>query len=174
MSGELARPLYWSADLEREFSLGGWRDIVGDAPVVHVSYFEADAFARWANARLPYEAEWEHVAAATRVRGNFLDDKHFRPMPATSTDADVIRGHGLHQLWGDAWEWTASPYMPYPGYRPLDGALGEYNGKFMSGQMVVRGGSCASWRSHLRATYRSFFYPRDRWQFLGFRLARNR
>jgi formylglycine-generating enzyme required for sulfatase activity len=94
-----------------------------------------------------------------------------RPLPAGV--GDIIEPSGIEQLWGDVWEWTSSPYTAYPGFVPLDGSLGEYNGKFMSGQMVVRGGSCASWQSHLRASYRSFFYPGDRWQFLGFRLARN-
>jgi len=171
-SGALERPLYWSEDLAREFTLGGWRDIEEDAPVAHVSYFEADAYARWADARLPLEAEWETAAAGTPVHGNLLDGGTFRPLPAQPVGSG--NGRGLRQLWGDVWEWTSSPYVAYPGFRPLPGALGEYNGKFMSGQMVVRGGSCATWQSHLRASYRSFFYPRDRWQFLGFRLARDR
>jgi ergothioneine biosynthesis protein EgtB len=162
------RPLYWSGDLEREFTLSGWRKIDSEAPVCHVSFYEADAFARWAKARLPTEAEWEVAAAPTRIEGNTLDNGRLHPVAL-----DLAPGDALQQLWGDVWEWTASPYSPYPGFRPLAGSLGEYNGKFMDNQMVVRGGSCASWADHLRASYRSFFYPHDRWQFLGFRLARD-
>jgi ergothioneine biosynthesis protein EgtB len=168
---EIERPLYWAEDLASEFTLGGWRAIEEDAPVAHVSFFEADAYARWADARLPREDEWEIAATGTPVRGNLLDSGSFRPRPAEATDTGGRRG--IRQLWGDVWEWTASPYVAYPGFHPLAGPLGEYNGKFMSGQMVVRGGSCATWQSHLRPSYRSFFYPRDRWQFLGFRLARD-
>jgi ergothioneine biosynthesis protein EgtB len=163
-----SRPLYWSEDLEREFTLGGWQPIEPAAPVCHVSLYEADAFARWAGARLPLEAEWELAAAPIPVAGNTLDEQQFHPAPARD-----VGGGGIHQIWGDVWEWTSSPYSPYPRFKPLSGSLGEYNGKFMSNQLVVRGGSCATWRSHLRATYRSFFYPHDRWQFLGIRLAKD-
>ena len=164
------RPLCWSHDLAAEFTLGGWRAIDPHAPVCHVSYYEADAFARWAGARLPTEAEWELVAADTPIVGNLLDSASMHPISAPrAPGAPAIR-----QLWGDAWEWCASSYAPYPKFKPLAGSLGEYNAKFMCNQMVVRGGSCVTWSDHIRATYRSFFYPHDRWQFLGLRLAKNR
>jgi ergothioneine biosynthesis protein EgtB len=161
------RPLYWSEDATREFTLGGWRALQPDAPVCHVSFYEAEAFARWAGARLPQEAEWEAAAAASPLAGNLLESgwlhpaawRHSRPGPA--------------QLFGDVWEWTASPYTPYPGFQPLAGSLGEYNGKFMCNQLSVRGGSCLTATDHVRASYRSFFYPHQRWQMLGFRLARD-
>jgi formylglycine-generating enzyme required for sulfatase activity len=126
-----------------------------------VSYYEADAYARWAGARLPTEAEWETVAKQEAVSGNFLESQHFEPRPA----------NGRRQLFGDAWEWTQSAYAPFPGFKPLEGALAEYNGKFMCNQMVLRGGSCVSPREHLRATYRNFFPAEARWQFTGIRLA---
>jgi ergothioneine biosynthesis protein EgtB len=158
-------PLYW----ERvdggwhEMTLGGLRPLNRAEPVCHLSYYEADAFARFAGKRLPTEAEWEHAADQMPVEGNFVDDGRFHPRPAS--------GEGLTQLFGDCWEWTVSAYLPYPGYRAVDGALGEYNGKFMCGQMVLRGGSCATSRDHCRASYRNFFYPRERWQVKGLRLA---
>ena len=160
------RPLYWDDDLEREFTLGGVRAIDPAAPVCHLSYFEADAFARWAGARLPTEFEWERMAAHEAVEGNLLEAGLLQPQapPATA---------GMQQAFGDVWEWTASAYAPYPGFRPLPGALGEYNGKFMCGPWVLRGGSCATPRDHLRATYRNFFAPSARWQFSGLRLARD-
>jgi ergothioneine biosynthesis protein EgtB len=164
------RPLCWSEDHEREFTLAGWRAIDPYAPVCHVSYYEADAFARWAKARLPTEAEWELAAAETPIAGNLLDTGYMHP---ASGNQALIPAPAIKQLWGDVWEWCASSYGPYPGFHPLTGSLGEYNGKFMVNQLVVRGGSCATWAEHLRPTYRSFFYPHDRWQFLGFRLAKD-
>jgi ergothioneine biosynthesis protein EgtB len=163
-------PAYW---LRRD---GGWwvqtlagpEPLRGEDPVCHVSWYEADAFARFAGARLPTEAEWETAAAPAPIEGHFAESGDFHPRAARG-------GSGpLAQLYGDVWEWTASPYTPYPGYRPPAGALGEYNGKFMANQMVLRGGSCATPRSHIRATYRNFFYPQARWQLSGLRLARDR
>ncbi len=162
------RPFYWGA--ETLFTLDGERPIRDDEPVVHVSYYEADAFARWAGARLPTEMEWEAAAAAVPVAAddNLADTRAFHPRP----DGGDARG-GIHQLFGDVWEWTASAYAPYPGYRAAPGALGEYNGKFMSAQMVLRGGSCATPRTHIRPSYRNFFPAAARWQFSGIRLARD-
>ena len=161
-----SRPIYWSEDLASEFTLAGKRDIDWNAPVSHVSYYEADAFARWAGARLPTEFEWENAAASDQgyapVEGNFLHRQFWHPIAS-----------GESQFFGDVWEWTSSSYAPYPGFKPLAGSLGEYNGKFMCNQMTVRGGSCVTSRDHARASYRSFFYPDARWQVLGIRLARD-
>jgi len=162
-----ARPLYWDDALETEFTLHGRREIDPHAPVCHVSYFEADAFARWAGARLPTETEWETLAADIPVQGNLQDAGLFHPRASTFETS-------LGQMYGDVWEWTMSPYVSYPGFRPLDGALGEYNGKFMNGQWVLRGGSCATPADHVRATYRNFFPPHARWQFTGIRLGTDR
>ena len=160
-------PLYWRDDAEgwREFTLHGLARLSADAPVVHVSYYEADAFARWSGARLPTEAEWEHAAGSRDPQGNFADENLFHPLPATGT--------GLQQMFGDAWDWTRSGYAPYPGYREPGGAVGEYNGKFMVNQYVLRGGSCATPADHIRSTYRNFFPAGARWQFAGVRLARD-
>lgn len=163
-------PMYWR---ERDgewwsFTLTGLRLVDLHEPVSHVSHFEADAFARWADARLATEAEWEVAASDRPVEGVFVDDERFHPMAP-----DAASGDHLVQIFGNVWEWTQSPYVGYPGYRPHGGALGEYNGKFMCDQTVLRGGSCASSRSHLRATYRNFFPSTTRWQFTGIRLARD-
>ncbi len=197
-------PLYWTESdgkwsiftLRGEKSLGQLKA----APVSQVSYFEADAYARWAGRRLPTECEWEHAAADQPVGGNLMDSERFRTIPVGAVDGTrngtqtrsqrpnptvqqlsmanaAGRQHlrratdGLTQLYGDCWEWTGSAYLAYPGFKPLNGSLGEYNGKFMSGQMVLRGGSCVTPQAHIRATYRNFFSPETRWQFSGIRLA---
>ncbi|MBV8968896.1 MAG: ergothioneine biosynthesis protein EgtB, partial [Verrucomicrobia bacterium] len=164
-------PLYWE---KRDgswwvFTLAGMRELDKDGPVCHVSYFEADAFARWANARLPSEFEWEVAAADLPYAGNFAESMRFHPQPLDQT----ATCQPLGQMFGDVWEWTSSSYAPYPGYAPAAGALGEYNGKFMCNQYVLRGGSCATSQSHIRKTYRNFFPPYARWQFMGIRLARS-
>ena len=159
-------PMYWR-EVDGgwyEYRLDGERVLESNAPVTHVSHFEADAYARWAGARLPSESEWEVAALQAPADGNFADGQ-LHPQPAA--------GSGICQLFGDCWEWTSSAYGPYPGFQPLGGDLGEYNGKFMSGQQVLRGGSCATPPGHVRTTYRNFFYPPDRWQFSGVRLARS-
>jgi len=167
-ANRIAAPLYWEDDGgKRQFTLHGVLPLGGGAPVCHVSLFEADAYARWAGARLPTEAEWEVAAATAAVDGNFVEDGWLRPRPLRRDSMP------LAQLFGDVWEWTQSAYAPYPGFHPAAGAIGEYNGKFMVNQYVLRGGSCATPRSHIRATYRNFFPASARWQFSGFRLARD-
>ena len=161
-------PLYWERDDQDgdrwQMTLAGREPLALDDPVSHVSFFEADAYARWAGKRLPTEFEWEFAARGLPVDGNFVEFGAWRPRRALDLP-------GLQQMFGDVWEWTASPYVAYPGFRTAPGAVGEYNGKFMNGQYVLRGGSCASPRSHLRASYRNFFQPGQRWQFSGLRLA---
>jgi ergothioneine biosynthesis protein EgtB len=159
-------PLYWHQcnDVWCLYDLGGVREVCPAETACHLSYYEADAIARWAGARLPTEFEWETIARELRARdGHWVDDERLHPRAAV--------GEGLQQVFGDVWEWTSSAYAPYPGFRPLAGALGEYNGKFMSGQMVLRGGSCFTPRGHVRASYRNFFAPAARWQMTGVRLA---
>jgi ergothioneine biosynthesis protein EgtB len=162
-----SRPLYWSEGLDREFTLAGMREIDPHSPVCHVSFYEADAFARWAGARLPLESEWESAAQGLPAGGRFVDDGALHPGPASGDPGSWL------QMFGDVWEWTSSPYVAYPGFRPAAGAIGEYNGKFMCGQWVLRGGSCATPPGHVRASYRNFFQPAARWQFSGIRLARD-
>jgi len=164
-------PFYW---IERDgewwnFTLSGLRKVEPDEPVTHLSYFEADAYAKWAGARLPTEFEWERAAARLEMDGNFVETEQFHPMPLM----EAPRDGQFAKMFGDVWEWTRSSYSPYPGYHAGPGALGEYNGKFMCNQYVLRGGSCATSRSHIRKTYRNFFQPEKRWQFMGIRLARD-
>ena len=164
-------PLYW---VKRDgvwwnFTLSGFRLVDENEPVTHVSYFESDAYANWSGTRLPTEFEWERAALDCPIEGNFVENERFHPQPSAALKQD----RHLHQMFGDVWEWTRSAYSPYPGYRAAPGALGEYNGKFMCNQYVLRGGSCATSHSHIRRTYRNFFQPEKRWQFTGIRLARD-
>jgi ergothioneine biosynthesis protein EgtB len=188
-AGRWQAPLYWiEPDTKTEvaktetknhgyshFTLGGIGALDPHEPVCHVSFYEADAYARWAGARLATEFEWEIAGreAGVGAEGAFQEDERFHPSGAQNHLAAARGEHDrLQQMFGDCWEWTGSPYVAYPGFRPGEGALGEYNGKFMCNQMVLRGGSCATPRSHIRATYRNFFPPHVRWQFSGIRLAR--
>jgi len=170
VSGRWEAPLYWT---KRDgawwnFTLSGMRPVDETEPVTHISHFEADAFANWSGARLPTEFEWERAVRGLPIEGNFVDHERFHPAPAAG-----VPNEKLEQMYGDVWEWTRSAYLPYPGYHAGPGALGEYNGKFMSNQMVLRGGSCATSQNHMRPTYRNFFQPEKRWQFTGIRLARD-
>ncbi len=164
-------PLYWERHANRWFTytLAGMREVDEAEPVCHISYFEAEAYARWAGARLPTEHELEVAARTAKVQGNFVESGRLHPA-ASRPPTD---GSSLRQIYGDVWEWTRSPYAPYPGFRPAAGAVGEYNGKFMCNQFVLRGGSCATPQTHMRPTYRNFFYPDARWQFSGIRLAQD-
>ncbi len=165
-------PLYWERDGAgwSHMTLAGMRPVTPAEPVCHLSYYEADAYARWAGARLPTELEWEVAASGVPVEGSFVEAGALHPVPVAANDDGPVMPR---QLFGEVWQWTASAYLPYPGFRPWPGALGEYNAKFMSGQMVLRGGSCATPRDHLRASYRNYFPPQARWQFSGLRLARS-
>lgn len=170
-NSEWEAPLYWEKveDQWYSFTLSGFRKIDKEEPVCHVSFYEADAFARWSGKRLPTEEEWEHAFSKVRQEGNFVESGYYHPVGFTlPSERGLIKGYG------DVWEWTQSPYTPYPGSKLPVGALGEYNAKFMCNQMVLRGGSCATSSSHIRLTYRNFFQPEKRWQFSGFRLAEDR
>ncbi|HZP21882.1 MAG TPA: ergothioneine biosynthesis protein EgtB [Terriglobales bacterium] len=179
-NNQWAAPLYWE---QRDgdwwmYTLAGMQPLRLNEPVCHLSFYEADAYARWAGARLATEFEWEIAATTRPIKGNFLDSGALHPQPASAdpfSTRDGMNGEPgvapLSQMFGDVWEWTASAYTPYPGFRTAPGAVGEYNGKFMCNQMVLRGGSCATPLSHIRATYRNFFPPHVRWQFMGVRLA---
>jgi len=161
-------PLYWRKINNKwmYFTLNGFREVELDEPVCHVSHYEADAYARWANARLATEAEWEIASLKLELEGNFVEDQIFHPSSIPDTNS-------IKQMFGNVWEWTQSNYLPYPGYKVPEGAIGEYNGKFMSNQMVLKGGSCATSSTHIRRTYRNFFPSHSRWQFMGIRLVKD-
>ena len=177
-AGNISAPLYWEMRDQQwhTFTLHGIVPIDAHTPICHINYFEADAFARWAStqsrwqgARLPREAEWEHAASTVAIEGNFLESRALHPLALREENTSSQPS----QLFGDVWEWTQSAYLPYPRFRAAVGAVGEYNGKFMCNQFVLRGGSCATPQQHIRATYRNFFPPEARWQFSGLRLARD-
>jgi ergothioneine biosynthesis protein EgtB len=179
---QVDRPLYWRGGPEgwEQFTLSGWQPVDPHAPVTHVSLFEADAFAAWAGARLPTEQEWEAAARGLDPTSGVQLDGAGAVQPRGESEGEPDgegdgsgESEGLRSMFGNVWEWTGSAYRPYPGFRPAAGAVGEYNGKFMSGQFVLRGGSCATPRGHMRASYRNFFYPHQRWQFSGLRLAKD-
>ena len=173
---QITAPLYWRFEDGQWYlhTLGCWREVDPHEPICHISFYEATAFALWAGARLPTEHEWENAARlqmGTNVMGHFADSQRFHPSRAVEGEvSDLDR---LIQMYGDVWEWTASSYAPYPGFKPVAGAIGEYNGKFMANQVVLKGGSCATPLGHVRPSYRNFFYPPDRWQFSGLRLAKD-
>ncbi|MES2910354.1 MAG: SUMF1/EgtB/PvdO family nonheme iron enzyme, partial [Pseudomonadota bacterium] len=174
-AGQHSMPLYWQPADDggyQNFTLQGLVEVDPNTPVCHISYFEADAFARWSGARLPTEFEWEMAARRLPVtpsqQGNFVENAAYHPLP----QQEGHEGQPMQML-GDVWEWTQSNYNPYPGYKPWEGLVGEYNGKFMCNQFVLRGGSCATPQSHMRASYRNFFPPDAQWQFSGLRLARD-
>lgn len=175
VAGGWQAPMYWEHREGRwyAFTLHGEVPVEPQAPICHVSFFEAEAFARWANARLPSEAEWEVAARNVPQSGNFLESGALHPLALREASADGTQGAAIAQAFGDVWEWTRSDYAPYPGFRTAAGAVGEYNGKFMCGQYVLRGGSCVTPASHIRTSYRNFFPPQTRWQFSGLRLARD-
>ncbi|KAB2841281.1 MAG: ergothioneine biosynthesis protein EgtB [Melioribacteraceae bacterium] len=164
-------PLYWEKidNVWHNFTLSGLRQVVLEEPVTHISFYEAEAFAHWRGFRLPTEFEWEIASLNLPLKGNFVENENFHPVPISKKTSGE-----LHQMFGDVWEWTRSDYAPYPGYKVPPGAIGEYNGKFMSGQIVLRGGSCATSSSHIRNTYRNFFPANTRWQFSGIRLAKDK
>ena len=172
VADEWSEPFYWERKKDGwwVFTLTGMRPLDPDEPVCHLTWFEADAFARWAGDRLPREDEWEVAARTVSAKGNFQETGRYHPVSAEVARRDQPT---LRQMFGDVWEWTASPYSPYPGYAPPEGTFGEYNGKFMCGQFVLRGGSCATPGTHIRPTYRNFFHPGAAWQFSGLRLARD-
>jgi ergothioneine biosynthesis protein EgtB len=171
-------PLYWEKQDGHWFymTLSGFREVDMAEPVCHVSYYEADAYARWSEAQLPTEAEWEVAAQDIPIKGNFVEHGFYHPaslvVGAGSAQGTIPTDAYPAQMYGDVWEWTQSAYLSYPGYKPAAGAIGEYNGKFMCNQFVLRGGSCATSQTHIRPTYRNFFPPDARWQFMGIRLAR--
>lgn len=172
-SSDWNAPMYW---MEKDgnwfiYTLSGLHLIQKEEPVCHISFYEAQAFAQWAGKRLPTEEEWEYAAGGSVISGNMLETGFLHPIPARQSSHDTEKHETLQQLFGNVWEWTSSSYGPYPGFRPLPGPLGEYNGKFMNNQRVLRGGSCVTPAHHLRSTYRNFFAPETRWQFSGIRLA---
>ena len=176
-SNNITGPLYWQLESEGEqppqryeFRLTGYGQLHPQQPVTHVSFYEADAYARWAGKRLPSEHEWEVASKKREIKGTFVETQSFHPLIIKPSNEDYPND-GMKQLFGDCWQWTQSTYAPYPGFKTPEGAVGEYNGKFMCNQMVLRGGSCVTPKDHLRTTYRNFFYPQDRWQFTGIRLA---